>query len=185
MVTWSQSLDRWQAIDAVELIEMSDLIMDKQQPFSLSLERSIALAQQLENILAEETHAIERRDADLLQQVVAVKQGIVARLEQETQLQRQLVEQSGQAFNPPGVELFLTTVDDKNHTLMTHWNHLRQVIVRCDLMNKTNARLIERHRQRVATTIQLLRGDDNHGGVYTPKGQASPITVQRRTLSRA
>ncbi|MBB1126649.1 flagella synthesis protein FlgN [Thiospirillum jenense] len=160
-------------------------MMDKQHPFYMSLERSIALALQLENALAEETSAIERRDADLLQQVVAAKKGIVMRLEQETQLQRQQVENSGQAFTPQGLDVFLTALDDSTRTLITQWNSLRQVIVRCDLMNKTNARLIERHRQRVATTIQLLRGDDGNGGVYTPKGQTTPITVQRRTLSRA
>ncbi|NKN33184.1 flagella synthesis protein FlgN [Marichromatium bheemlicum] len=158
--------------------------MEHTGPFAHSLETAIALATRLEQALFDETRAIELRDPDELQHVVAGKQQLADQLEEETLRMKQWVEEAGHTFNAQGVERLLEHVDPQR-TLTERWDALRDFIVRCDQLNRTNAALINRDRKRVTLSLRILRGEDPNATTYDPRGQADNGTPHSRTISRA
>ncbi|AFL72458.1 FlgN protein [Thiocystis violascens DSM 198] len=152
--------------------------------FAQSLKLSIQLMGDLEAAMLEETRAIETRESDSLLRVLASKRDLVARLEEETLLQKQWVALAHHPFTPVGMTKFFAGVGDDGQ-LLGLWSILRESSTRCDGMNRSNARLIERGRKRVATSLRILIGDDGTSATYNPRGRTESTTPRSRTFSQA
>jgi flagellar biosynthesis protein FlgN len=157
---------------------------DRLNQFAESLDNSLRLIKALEAIMLAETGAIQSRDPDELQRIVADKAELVVQLEAETNRQKQWLELAQQPFTPIGMAQFFAAVDEENQ-LLDRWSALRDVIARCDRLNESNASLIERDRKRVAMTLRLLKGDDGTPTTYDPRGRSEPMSPRSRTISRA
>ncbi|WP_018876824.1 flagella synthesis protein FlgN [Thioalkalivibrio sp. ALE31] len=150
-----------------------------------SLETSIRLAHQLEEALIQETRAVEARTPETLQEVVATKQGLLQDLETETRQQRAIAEAASESFTPEGMARLLSRMDD-GAVLNDHWQALRQSIERCNSLNQGNARLIDRDRQRVELSMQILRGEEaGPAATYDPYGRTRPNTRGGRRITQA
>lgn len=158
--------------------------MGRLEQFADSLSRSVTLIHQLEEIMLEEMRAIESRAPDELQKIVAEKLALVEQLEQETSRQKELVELEGCGFTPEGVDAFITAIDP-GEILREPWSTLRAGIERCDKLNKSNARLVERDQKRVALSLRILKGEDGASSTYDPKGRPQTGRIQGRTISQA
>lgn len=152
--------------------------------FAQSLTLSIRLMGDLETAMLEETRAIETRDTDSLLRVLADKKELVAQLEAETLLQKQWVALARHPFTPAGMTTFFAEVGDDGQ-LLGLWSTLRESSTRCDRMNRSNARLIERDRKRIATSLRILSGDDGASATYTPRGRTESASPRSRTFSQA
>lgn len=152
--------------------------------FVASLDRSISDMRRLAELMQDELRAIESRDPDGLQQVVAAKRELVARLEAETAQQRHWIKAAGFSFTPEGIERFIRTQDQADQ-LGSRWSTLLDQTRRCDRLNRDNARLIERDRRRVATTLRLLKGEDASATTYDPRGRTATGGQRGRTISQA
>ncbi len=162
--------------------------MSQHPEFAQALERSISLADQLEQLLLKETAALNGSDPEALQALVDDKQQVLQSIEEETAQLQRLVEDAGQAFTPEGMDVFLRESDlapGQNTALSERWNHLRELAARCKLMNSANAQSIERDRQRVNAALKIIRGEDDSSNVYTAQGYSQSGTVLGRTLSQA
>lgn len=158
--------------------------MDRMNQFAQSLETSIRLANRLEETMLEETRAVETRDPDQLQRLVDEKQGLVTQLEAETQRQKRWVELEQYPFTPAGVLKFFSASGD-GLDLSGRWTLLRDVIRRCDQLNRANGRLIERDRKRVALSLRLLTGEDETAATYDPHGRTRGAGPRSRMTSQA
>lgn len=158
---------------------------DAHHKLQRSLETSIRLAHQLEESLLQETRAVEARQPHTLQDVVTGKQTLLHALETETRTQQGLVEAAGEAFSPEGVARLFSKMDD-GVVLNDLWQALRQSIERCDTLNQGNARLIDRDRQRVELSMQILRGEETGpAATYDPYGRARPGSRGGRQITQA
>jgi len=158
--------------------------MDQITAFSQSIEQSLQFMQELEKLLLQETEILASRHIDRLQSILTEKQLLIERLEQETTQQKHWVESANHAFTPAGIELFFQALDPSND-LSNRWSTLRATIDRCNRLNESNGRLIERGRKRVAMSLRLLSGDDGQSTTYDPYGRKTSPTHQSRTISRA
>ncbi|WP_018871228.1 flagella synthesis protein FlgN [Thioalkalivibrio sp. ALgr3] len=150
-----------------------------------SLEESIRLGQRLEDILLEETRAIESREPDRLQAAVQRKQELLRALETETRKQQQWIEARGAEFTPEGVARLFARLEGGEH-LNDRWQALRATIERCNELNQGNARLIERNQRRVQMSMQILRGEDSGPATtYDPYGKARHRRTTGQTITRA
>jgi flagella synthesis protein FlgN len=152
--------------------------------FAQSLKLSIQLMGDLETAMLEETHAIETRDTDSLLRILASKKDLVAQLEEETLRQKQWVALARHPFTPAGMMKFFAGVSDDGQ-LLGLWSILRESSTRCDRMNRSNARLIERNRKRIATSLRILSGDDGTSATYNPRGRTESASPRSRTFSQA
>jgi len=152
--------------------------------FAESLRRALELAARLEELLLAEGGALEARDASRLHEIVVAKRPLVAALEHETQQQRALVEAAGHRFDPLGIEVFFYALP-ATPAIAESWRQLRQIARHCAEMNRANADLIERGRERVAAALHLLRGSDATAATYTNKGQTDFGAARNRISSEA
>lgn len=158
--------------------------MDHISHFAASLERSIQLSQRLQEVMLDETRAIQTRDTDFLLRVVTDKQQLVAELEAQTAVQRRCVEAQDHDFTPDGVARFFSTLGGQDQ-LPGRWSALRESIACCERMNRTNAALIERDRKRVESGLRILEGDDGISSTYDTHGRTSRRTILSRKISQA
>lgn len=159
--------------------------MTDEAQFRRSLEESIRLGQRLEDILLEETRAIESREPERLQAAVQRKQDLLRALEAETRRQQEWIEGHDAAFTPEGVARLFARLEGGEH-LNDRWQALRATIERCNQLNQGNARLIERNQRRVQVSMQILRGEDTGPATtYDPYGRTRQRRVSGQTITRA
>lgn len=161
-----------------------DLDLNTVTQFAQSLALSLLLMQQLENAMLEETRAIEMRDTDLLRRILDDKQDLIARIETETCRQKQWAEGAQCAFTPAGMMQFFAASECPD-AVRNQWSMLRESAARCDRMNQFNARLIDRHRKRIATSLRILSGDDGVSATYNPRGRTESTGPRSRTRIQA
>lgn len=152
--------------------------------FAQSLVRSLQMLAQLETVMLDEARVIATRNPDMLQRVIATKSTLVATLEAETVKQKQWVEFAQLPFTNSGIAQLFTQFDHAQ-SLSAQWTQLREMSVRCDQLNRANARLIEHDRKRIATLLRILKGDDAASATYTPQGRTTFTSSRSRTLIHA
>ncbi|PQJ95269.1 flagella synthesis protein FlgN [Chromatium okenii] len=152
--------------------------------FAQSLVCSLRLLTQLETVMLEEARVIATRKPDALQHVVTQKSALVVALEAETAKQKQWVESAQLPFSNSGVAQFFTQFENAQ-SLNEQWGQLREIGMRCDQLNRANARLIEHDRKRIATLLRILKGDDTASTTYTPQGRTASASSRSRTLIHA
>ncbi|MBK1723679.1 flagella synthesis protein FlgN [Thiocystis violacea] len=158
--------------------------MDRMHQLNASLDRSIGLIRRLEAVMLEEMRAIESHAPEALGEIVATKLALVNALEAETTQQKIWVELEGCSFTPDGIEALIAAFD-QNATLRERWSELRECIGRCDRLNKSNARLIERDRKRIAMSLRILKGEDGQASTYDPRGRPETGHQKSRNISQA
>lgn len=176
------------------------------QAFRQTLDQAIDLTTQLEKLLLEETSTLDGRDPDRLQTLVENKQRVLEQIEQATARLQQLVEAEGHAFTAEGMDAFLGTLPagstsatpetapeatsgnqraTPKETARAGWKRLRELAASCELMNRANAQAVERSRQRVATALKIIRGEEDNGNTYSARGYSQSGAVLGRTLTQA
>jgi flagella synthesis protein FlgN len=158
------------------------------QEFCTALEQAIALATRLEHHLLEETSTLEGRDPAQLEALIEHKRQVIEQLETQTARLKRSVEKAGHQFTVAGLADFLPSLapaPDAPGTPTERWQQLREITARCELMNRENAKSIERHRKRVTTALNLIRGEDGSSATYSAKGDTQSTTVLGRTLTHA
>ncbi len=159
--------------------------MTDEAQFRQSLEESIRLGQRLEDILLEETRAIESREPERLQAAVQRKQELLHALETETRRQQEWIVGHDAAFTPEGVARLFARLEGGEH-LNDRWQALRATVERCNQLNQGNARLIERNQRRVQVSMQILRGEDTGPATtYDPYGRTRQRRFSGQTITRA
>ena len=150
-----------------------------------SLETSIRLVHRLEDALLQETRAVESRTPDALQDAVRQKQELLQELDVETRRQRSLVEAHGESYTPDGMSRMFARLEG-GAELDDRWQALRQLLERCDTLNRGNARLIERDRRRVDLSMQILRGEETGpAATYDPQGRTRKNLRGGRQITQA
>ncbi|WP_018868534.1 MULTISPECIES: flagella synthesis protein FlgN [unclassified Thioalkalivibrio] len=158
---------------------------EQRHAFLRSLEASIRLSHQLEEILLQETRAVESRAADNLHDVVAQKQTLLQDLETESRRQRETLETAGETYTPEGIARLFNRLEG-GAELEDHWQALRRSVERCNTLNQGNARLIDRDRRRVELSIQILRGEEpGPAPTYDPYGRTQSGSRTGRRITRA
>ena len=164
--------------------DREDAATDPAAAFIGSLDDAIRDMIRLEAVMLEETQAIASQDIDALQGAIDEQRALMAGLETETARQRGWIEDAGFAFTPEGIERFIQAIDQGNR-VADRWSTLLGHMRRCDQANQDNARLIDRDRRRIATTLSILRGEDASTTTYDPKGRTASGGPRGRTISQA
>ncbi len=126
--------------------------------------------QTLHDILNSEQRALEKRNFDLLSQVLKEKDEAVSHI--NTQQIPPMIDNAGiQITSLAQLKKYCT----ENTQLSENWSELMQLVEKCCLKNEVNARLIELLTQSSRRTFNLIKGFDPDNNIYNACGDRTAV----------
>ncbi|RFA28568.1 hypothetical protein CAI21_11930 [Alkalilimnicola ehrlichii] len=145
------------------------------------LERSLETLEHLHQLMEQESRRLQAREVTDLEELHQGKLDALQALEACEQDRRALVAAAGfDDQSAEGMRAYLLAQGDE--PLAEHWTQLTASLVKLQVMNEVNARVIHRTLSHVQRDLSLISGEIPTN-TYDPKGrQASP---RGRTITRA
>jgi flagella synthesis protein FlgN len=147
---------------------------------SAIFEQDIPTTSQLLDLLQQERSALETRNYDQFQHIIAQKQELVAQLESHSNNRQQLLLEAGFTDEPKT----LSAADSQAPAVAKAWRQLGEQWRHCQELNEINERIAKRTRLVVGQVLDLLRGQNNSAKLYTSTGDAKN-TSSGRTITSA
>ncbi|MFA7553455.1 MAG: flagellar protein FlgN [Spongiibacteraceae bacterium] len=135
---------------------------------------------QLLELLQQERAALEDRQYDQFQQLLAHKQQLLTELETHALARQQLLQKAG--FNDESSTL--EAADHQAPQVAKAWRQLREEWIHCQQLNEVNDRIAKRTHIVVGQMLDLLRGKTTQDELYTSKGNTSNA-ASGRTITNA
>ncbi|MDD0972671.1 flagella synthesis protein FlgN [Pseudomonas fontis] len=146
------------------------------------IEHDIAPAQQLLELLREESIALNGRDLPLLENILAHKQSLIVLLDQQGRRRSELLASLGYSPDRSGFEA-LASESHLGPQLLEQLEVLATLMADCQTVNEHNGRLIQLQQSSTANQIKILQGGEAPT-LYDSRGTTSPL-AQNRALSQA
>lgn len=146
------------------------------------LQQELEVAAHLLEVLTTEHEVIASRDTDILQQVVAEKQDLLARLETSHKQRLALLSAAGLDANPDGFDVLLERCAD----LQLRWNNLKENLSSCQRQNQLNGALLESSRRSTHRALSiLLGGQGDNSELYNQAGKSTPSVLGGNRVIKA
>lgn len=150
------------------------------------LQQEQAVAAHLLEVLTAEHEAIASRDTDILQQAVAEKQDLLARLETSHKQRLALLSAAGLDANPDGFDALLERCAASGHDLQPRWNNLKESLSSCQRQNQLNGALLESSRRSTHRALSiLLGGQGDNSELYNQAGKSTPSVLGGNRVIKA
>lgn len=146
------------------------------------IEDDIAPAQQLLDLLREESTALHGRDMPLLEDILAHKQSLVVLLDQQGRRRSQMLASLGLSPDRNGFET-LASQSSHGPLLIQRLDELGSLMAECQAINEHNGRLIQVQQHTTSNQIRILQGGETPT-LYDSRGTTSPL-ARNRPLSQA
>lgn len=130
------------------------------------LERDSTITRQLIKLLEKERSALEARDYDQLQRIVAEKQPLLAELESRGYQRRTAIEHAG--FG--GEAELLARARREAPEVADDWLALGEMWQRSQELNQINEQIMQRTKLVVGRLLDVLRGEPQQSAVYDQQG---------------
>ena len=142
-----------------------------QAGFATILQKELGQLAQLEVVLSQEHAALKQRDSDALVTNTDEKQRVIESIESCGRERSRLLQDAGIATDKDTVLAFVKMSPE----LLSKWNELEVVLLRCQEQNKINGLLIDRGRQQTTQILKILLGDGGNENteLYDAKGSTS------------
>jgi flagella synthesis protein FlgN len=142
----------------------------------------LAPAQQLLELLQEESLALYGRDMRLLEDILARKQSLIVLLEQHGKKRSQILVSLGLPADHKGLEQ-LASHSSVGDQLLAQSKELNQLLVQCQESNTLNGQSIQLQQATTANQLRILNGGEPPA-LYNAQGSTSRL-VKPSTLSQA
>lgn len=140
----------------------------------------LAPAQQLLDLLGQESLALHGRDMQLLEHILASKQGLIVLLEQHGRRRSEVLASLGLPTDRSGLEQ-LATHSSIGEQLLSQSDVLNQLLSDCRDANERNGRSIQVQQASTANQLRILNGGESPP-LYDARG--STATLVKRSLSQ-
>ena len=139
-----------------------------------------APAQQLLELLGQESLALHGRDMQLLEHILASKQGLIILLEQHGRRRSEILASLGLPTDRSGLEQ-LAAHSSIGEQLLSQSDVLNQLLSDCRDANERNGRSIQVQQASTANQLRILNGGESPT-LYDARG--STATLVKRSLSQ-
>lgn len=146
------------------------------------IEDDIAPAQQLLELLQDESIALHGRDMLVLENILAHKQSLVVLLDQQGRRRSQVLTSLGLSPDRSGFEA-LAAQSGLGTQLLQQLDVLSEIMAQCQAVNEHNGRLIQVQQHTTSNQIRILQGGEAPT-LYDSRGTTSPL-ARNRALSQA
>jgi flagella synthesis protein FlgN len=140
----------------------------------------VAPAQQLLDLLGQESLALHGRDMQLLEHILASKQGLIILLEQHGRRRSEILASLGLPTDRSGLEQ-LAAHSSIGEQLLSQSDVLNQLLSDCRDANERNGRSIQVQQASTANQLRILNGGESPT-LYDARG--STATLVKRSLSQ-
>ncbi len=148
------------------------------------LKQQIDAANALQDLLSQERAALECRDLETFDKIVAQKQGQVAQLDDLERSRKNLVQQSGYPGEPEKFGEYLFAVD-QDDTLTPLSERLKNILSECFQLNRINAGMVELSYHYLNQSLAVLRGTEGlQKDTYGPQGKHIESADSQRTIAK-
>ncbi len=151
------------------------MVPDTAQKLGALLQQQIQNAEQLKQILQNETDALITRDLGAIQHLSQEKSEQSSTLEKLSQPQQQLLQAAGLPYTAEGMKRFIESQPSNwAIPLRKQQLHLQTLLESCQKQNLINGNIITANRYSAETALTILRGQfmpDNL--VYSADGKAA------------
>ena len=124
---------------------------------------------QLQALLLKERELLEQRQHHGLQDIVVLKDQLLATLTFNAKQREQLLRAAGLDTTLAGWEQLLMR-EPSAHALIPSWQILTADFIACQQANEINGRMINRSKQTLTHLLNLIRGQVAMPSLYTQKG---------------
>jgi flagella synthesis protein FlgN len=143
-------------------------------PFQRLFDQEIEAAARLAQILDQEHAALAGNDPALLEQSVAEKHQMVARLDALGQQRMAALQTAGFSPDRDGVESCIHQSDpDSRRGLANSWERLHNLLEQCRRRNEANGRMLENSRRHIQAALATLQCQPLPTELYGRNGSAS------------
>ncbi len=130
--------------------------------------------------LQEEFRALSRPDAVTIEEIVARKRELIARLEDESARRAVMLRAAGYADGTADMREWLGQVDNTpDRRILRLWQDFTVMLRKCQQQNQINGRVIDVNRRRVHDALCILRGTELDSGLYDPRGSTQAPGASR------
>lgn len=148
--------------------------------FDYALQQDITHSEQLLAVLQQERHALENRDYNDLENLIAQKKHFVMQLENNAKQRKRWLSQHGMADDFVALNAAKTQAPD----VITRWEAAATVWRECQTANQVNEQICRRTRLVVENVLNILRGETAPAATYDANGY-SHRSQDGRTISNA
>lgn len=140
----------------------------------------VAPAQQLLELLGQESLALHGRDMQLLEHILASKQGLIILLEQHGRRRSEILASLGLPTDRSGLEQ-LAAHSSIGEQLLAQSDALNQLLSDCREANERNGRSIQVQQASTANQLRILNGGESPT-LYDARGSTAMLV--KRSLSQ-
>lgn len=148
--------------------------------FDYALQQDITHSEQLLAVLMQERQALESREYNGLENLIAQKKNLVEQLENNAAQRKRWLSQHGMADDFTALNAANTEAPD----VATRWETAAIVWRDCQTANQVNEQICRRTRLVVENVLNILRGQNAPSATYDAKGY-SHRSQDGRTISNA
>ncbi len=142
-------------------------------------------AQQLLAILNKERQLLISSESDEILQMAALKQTLLAELEQLARQQEIILQTEGFSAGKSGLEAFIANQTPNNAQQLNNvLDELRATANQCRDNNQINGGIVNVNRQYLHRALSLLRGRNNEVTAYGPGGEYTNQVVRQPLIGR-
>ncbi|MEY4194195.1 MAG: hypothetical protein RLZZ226_563 [Pseudomonadota bacterium] len=135
----------------------------------------------MSGLLAEEASSLQSRDTAAIQSVTARKQALADDINHLTGRQKHLLESMGFSADRPGMECFLSQINDESGQQL--WQELIAMTVECKHRNEVNGAYLALLARYVESALDVIMGSPSQGETYDPKGSRRRGSASRRSFT--
>lgn len=146
------------------------------------IEEDLPYAGQLLELLRDESLALQSRDMELLETILAQKQSLIVLLEQNGRRRSQLLMQLGLSADREGLQA-LALQSHLGDALLARGDALSQLLAQCQAINAQVGQSIARQQVATANQIRILTGAEPPS-LYNSRGSTAKMATYR-ALSQA
>jgi flagellar biosynthesis/type III secretory pathway chaperone len=134
---------------------------------------------ELHKTLELERSALENRDYDNFQSLLASKKALITQLKQHADNRMHALQAAG--FHDEATTLAAAEIEAP--LIASSWQQLAQQWQQCQHLNAVNERILQRTQLVVSQTLDILRGANSSNRLYNTKGMASNSATGRTITS--
>lgn len=135
---------------------------------------------QLQDALKKERATLETRQYEQLDAIIALKAQLLEKLQQQIMVRQQLFQTAG--FQQESAALEAAKIEAP--AVAKAWQQIAEQWQSCQELSLINERIVQRTKQVVGQTLDVLRGQQSQQKLYNPSGE-TPAGQPGRSITSA
>lgn len=143
--------------------------------------QGVELLRELQELIAQERTALEKRDLDGIEQCATRKADLLARIKTNFNERHELMQSAGIELSGEGWTAYIDTLPEKEAKLLSEaWNTLSTLLEANQRESLVNQQLVHRGQENTNRLLNLLQGKNQKSELYGSSGSRSNFSTQSR-----